>query len=85
MPISSIVGEKCGPRLVTEVFGDKSWLKTSNLSSESVTSTTSSSSEFLVRDGVEISVNCCDEEAPTFGMPSGIGVELWVPSVVGLG
>ena len=85
MPISSIVGEKCGPRLVTEVFGDKSWLKTSNLSSESVTSTTSSSSEFLVRDRVEISVNCYDEEAPTFGMPSSIGVELWVPSVVGLG
>ena len=85
MHISLIVGEKCGPWLVTEVSGDKSWLKTSNLSSESVTSTTSSSSEFLVRDGVEISVNYCDEEAPTFGMPSGIGVELWVPSVVGLG
>ena len=46
MPISSIIGEKCGPRSVIEVSGDKSLLKTSNLSSESVTSTTSSSFEF---------------------------------------
>ena len=59
-----------------EVSGDKSWLKTSNSSLESVTSTTSSSSEFLVRDGVAIPINCCDKEAFTFGMPSGIEVEL---------
>ena len=83
MPISSIIGEKCGSKSVTEVSGDKSLLKTSNSSSESVISTTSSSFEFLVRDKVPVSVNCCDEEAPTFGMPSSIGVELWVPSVVG--
>ena len=51
-----------------------------------LTSTTSSSSsKFLVQDEVAILVNCCDEEAPTFGMPSGVGVELWVPLVVGPG
>ena len=32
---------------------------------------------------MSILVNCCDEETSTFGMPSDIGVELWVPSVVG--
>ena len=63
MLISSIIGEKCGPRSGTEVSKDKSWLKTSNSSSESVTFTTSSSFEFLVRDGVVISINCCDEKA----------------------
>ena len=76
MPISSIIGEKCGLRSVIEVSGDKSLLKTSNSSLESFTSITSSSSKFLVRDGVAIPINCCDKEAPTFGMPSGIGVEL---------
>ena len=85
MPISSIIGEKCGPRSVTEFSEDKSWLKTSNSSSESVTSTTFSSSEFLVQDGVAIPINCCDEEASTFGLPFGIEVELQVPSVVGPG
>ena len=85
MPISSIIGEKCGPRSVTEVSGDKSLLKTSNSSSELVTFTTFSSSELLVLDGVAIPVNCCDKEAPTLGMPLGIEVELWVPSVVGPG
>ena len=76
MLISSIIGEKCGPRSGIEVSKDKSWLKTSNSSSESVTFTTSSSFEFLVQVGVAISINCCDEKAPTFGMPSSIGVEL---------
>ena len=76
MPISLIIGEKCRPRTGTKVSGDKSWLKTLNSSSKSVTSTTSSSSEFPVRDGVAIPINCSEEEAPTFGMPSSIGVEL---------
>nr|XP_023874916.1 receptor-like protein kinase 2 [Quercus suber] len=78
MPILSIIGENSGLRSETEVSGDKTWLKTSNSSSESFTSTTSPSSELAVQDEVATLVTCCDNEALTFeNIPMEIPKAIW--------
>ena len=83
IPISSIMGENGGPRLGCEISGDKACLKTSNSSSESITSNTSPSSMSTRRDEVVASaIHCCDE-TPAFGIPSGIGVVISTPSTFG--
>ena len=67
------------PRSGVEVSGNKAWLKTSNSSSESDTSTISSSSVSAGWEEVATLVVCYGGEA-TFGMPLGIGLVVSIPS-----
>ena len=78
------MGENGGSRLGCEISGDKACLKTSNSSSESITSNTSPSSMSTRRDEVVASaIHCCDETL-ALGIPSGIGVVISTPSTFGL-
>ena len=75
------------PTSLVEASRDKGWLKTSNSSSESETSTTSSSfssSSFVMAGWEEVvsSIVYYDGRA-TFGMPSGIGLVVSMPSRIG--
>ena len=72
IPISSINRLNGGPRSKVEISRDKAWLKTSNSSSESGTSTTSSSFVLVEREEVATPVVCCSGKA-TFSIPSKIG------------
>ena len=85
IPISSIMGENGGPRFGCEISGDRSWLKTSNSSSELTTSNTFPSSMSTRRDEVVASAIRCYDETPAFGIPSGIGVVIFTPSTFGPG
>ena len=71
-----------GPRSKVELSGDQARLKTSNSSLESGTSTTSSSSMLARWEEVATPV-VYDSGETTFGMPSGMGSVVSVPSRIG--
>ena len=72
------------PRSLSVFSGDKDWLNTSKLSSELDNSTTSPSSvsSFSFSSFSSLTTGR-EEEAPTLGMPSNIGVVRWTPSGIG--
>ena len=71
-----------GPRSKVEVSRDQARLKTSNLSSESGTSTTSSSSVLAMREEVAMPVTFDNGEA-TIDIPSGMCSMVTAPSRIG--
>ena len=72
-----------GLRSKVEVSGDQVWLKTSNPSSKSNTSTTSSSSVLAMQEEVAAPMTCDSGEA-TFGIPLGMSTVATTPSRIGL-
>ena len=87
MAASSLLRFVCtgkGPlRSLIGASGDRGWLKTSKSSLESDTSTIFSPSSSF--SSFSSSMTGCKDEAPTFGIPSNMGVVAWTPSGFGQG